>query len=291
MNSMTGFGRGEYANEQFMITVEIKTVNHRYKDFFIKMPKQFNCFEDRLRALISQKILRGRIEVYVGIKFLKDKPVNIYLDASLAKQYYDLLNQIGDMFIDIEKDIKISNIARFPDIIKSDENTEKYIELWEYVKIAAEDAVMMLCAARQREGAQLKNDIISKCEDAKSLLQKVEKEADSIPQACEAKINEVLTRYDIKEIDANRLAAEIAFLAERASIDEEITRLKTHIQALEDTLECKNDIGRKLDFILQEMNREANTIASKSNSASISMNVVDIKSDIEKIREQIQNIE
>lgn len=288
---MTGFGRGEYENEKFMIVVEIKTVNHRYRDFFIKMPKQFNCFEDKLRTIIGQKIQRGRIEAYISIKFLKDKPVNIYLDSSLAKQYYSILNQIKEMFDDVEKDIKISNIARFPDVIKSDEDTEKYIELWDYVKTATEDALVMLCDIRQREGLSLKTDIINKCENIKLLLKKVEEEADSIPKACEMKINDVLARYNIKEIDTNRLATEIAFLAERASIDEEITRLKTHIQALERTIHNQSDIGRKLDFILQEMNREANTIASKSNSASISMNVVDIKSDIEKIREQVQNIE
>jgi uncharacterized protein (TIGR00255 family) len=288
---MTGFGRGEYVSDKFMIAVEIKTVNHRYRDFFIKMPKQFNCFEDKLRTVIGNKILRGRIEIYISIKFLKDKPVNIYLDPSLAKQYYDILNQIGSMFEDIEKDIKISNIARFSDVIKSDEDTEKYIELWEYVKAAIDDALIMLCVIRQREGLYLQNDIINKCESIKVLLKKVEEEAESIPKACENKINDVLSRYNIKEIDTNRFATEIAFLAERASIDEEITRLKTHIQALENTLGSKGDIGRKLDFILQEMNREANTIASKSNSASISMNVVDIKSNIEKIREQVQNIE
>lgn len=291
MNSMTGFGRGEYSSDKFSIVTEIKTVNHRYRDFFIKIPKQFNCFEDKLRTTISQRILRGRIEVYIGIKFLSDRPVNIYMDSSLAKQYYDILKQISETFDDIENDIKVSTIARFSDIIKSDEDSEKYQELWQYVQTALNGALDMLCGIRRVEGEQLKKDILSKCENIKLLLQSVEKEADSIPANCEIRIKEALNRYNIKEIDSNRLAAEITFLAERAAIDEEITRLKSHIKSLEKTINDDVDIGRKLDFILQEMNREANTIASKSNSADISMTVVEIKSDIEKIREQVQNIE
>lgn len=291
MNSMTGFGRGEYSNDKFSIIAEIKTVNHRYKDFFIKIPKQFNSFEDKLRNTISQRILRGRIEVYIGIKFLSDRPVNIYMDSSLAKQYYDILKQISAMFDDIENDIKVSTIAKFSDIIKSDEDSEKYLELWQYVQTAVNTALDMLCAARRVEGEQLKKDILSKNENIKLLLHKVEEESGSIPANCENKIKEALNRFNINEIDSNRLAAEIAFLADRAAIDEEITRLKSHIRTLEKTIYDDVDIGRKLDFILQEMNREANTIASKSNSASISMTVVEIKSDIEKIREQVQNIE
>jgi len=291
MNSMTGFGRGEYLCDNFAIAVEIKTVNHRYRDFLIKMPKHLNCFEDKLRLIIGEKILRGRIEIYIGVKFLAEKPVNISIDKSLAKQYYDILKQIAAMFDDIEPDIKVSTIARFSDIVKSDEDSEKYLQLWEHIQATLKDAIEMLCSARAAEGERLKNDILSKCENIKLLLKNVEKEAESIPINCENRIKEALNRYNIAEIDHNRLAAEIVFLADRAAIDEEITRLKSHIASLEKTA-CEDvDIGRKLDFILQEMNREVNTIASKSNSAQISMIAVEMKSDIEKIREQVQNIE
>lgn len=288
---MTGFGRGEYKDEKVMIVAEIKTVNHRYRDFFIKIPRQFNGFEDELRTLLSDKLLRGRIELYINVKFLQEKPVHLYVDEAMAKQYYCMVNEVAKLFDDVENDLRLSMIARYPDVIRSEEESEKYLQYWPSIQSAVQEALTNLAQGRQREGKHLKEDIIKKCENIKELLHEVEKHADEIPANSEAKIRDVIAKYELKEVDANRIAAEIAFLAERAAIDEEIIRLKGHIQALEQALEAEKDIGRKLDFILQEMNREANTIASKSNISQISMTMIDIKSDIEKIREQVQNIE
>ncbi|MGI6349824.1 MAG: YicC family protein [Eubacteriaceae bacterium] len=291
MNSMTGFGRGEFKDEKIMVVAEIKTVNHRYRDFFIKIPRQFQCFEEELRTLLGSRLLRGRIELYVNIKFLQEKPVHLYVDVAMAKQYHSMVREIAQLFDDVENDFRLSMIARYPDVIRSEEENEKYLEYWPCIEIAVKEALENIAKGRYREGQHLKKDIVKKCERIRMLLQEVEKHADEIPANSEAKIREIIAKYELKEVDANRMAAEIAFLAERAAIDEEIIRLKGHIEALEQALEAKGDIGRKLDFILQEMNREANTIASKSNITQISMTMVDIKSDIEKIREQVQNIE
>lgn len=291
MNSMTGFGRGEFKDEHIMVVAEIKTVNHRYRDFFIKIPRQFNGFEDDLRKLLSSKLLRGRIELFVNVKFLEEKPVHLYVDKAMAKQYYAMLTEVAALFDEVENDIRLSMIARYPDVIRSEEEGEKYLEHWPSIEAAVKEALENISKARRSEGEHLKADMIIKCENIKTLLREVEKHADEIPANSEAKVREVIAKYELKEVDANRMATEIAFLAERATIDEEIIRLTGHILAFEQALEAEKDVGRKLDFILQEMNREANTIASKSNIAQISMHMIDIKSDIEKIREQVQNIE
>ncbi len=291
MKSMTGFGRGEYKDDRYECTVEIKTINHRYKDYSIRMPRQLNSIEDKIRKIVNSYITRGRIEIYIHFEFLNQEEREVKLDLGLAKGYYSALNKLKMSFPEINEDIKISLLARFPEIIKVDDKEYDVEELWGFLYIAMKSALEMLSETRTAEGKNLKVDLLSRCNKIKDSIKSIKYLAPEVEKEYKKRLTEKIIEYTNSiELDETRILTEVAILADKTNITEELIRLNSHIDQFENTLN-ENTIGRKLDFLVQEMNREINTIGSKGNYYSIATEVVSIKSELEKIREQIQNIE
>lgn len=291
MKSMTGFGRGEYRDEMFICIAEIKTINHRYRDYFIRMPKQLNCIEDKIRSVVNSYVTRGRIEIYIDLEVLNQDEREVKLDLGLAKGYFSALNKLKQSLPELNGDISLSFIARFPEVLNVDEKEYDIEELWDILSKALINALNNLEQTRVAEGKNLKLDLINYCNKIEERIKKIENIAPQVNKEYEERLVEKIMEFtNSVELDKTRILTEVAILADKVSIDEELTRLKSHIKQFKNTL---NDmvIGRKLDFIIQEMNREINTIGSKGNYYEISSEVVSIKSELEKIREQIQNIE
>ncbi len=291
MKSMTGFGRGEYRSENLVIDVEIKTINHRYRDFNIRLPRRYSAFEEKIRNLISEKVNRGRIDVFIKTEKFGSEDVSLNYDKELAEEYYNILKEIKSDFPDVDSDITIMNIARYPDVIKAQEAEIDLDEQWQYFEGAIKEAVDTLVESRTLEGEALKKDFIKRINIIGEQRETISKLSHEIPENYAKELNDNIEKYKIGVIDSDRIATEIALYAERVNITEELVRLSNHLKSFLSIIEKKEPIGRKLDFLLQEINREANTIASKSNSFEISTSVVEIKSELEKIREQVQNIE
>ncbi|WP_139904507.1 YicC/YloC family endoribonuclease [Clostridium thermarum] len=291
--SMTGFGRSGYEVEgKLSFNVEIKSINHRYLDINIRMPRMMNSIEDRIRKEISENISRGKIDVFITYNNYEKLGVSAQFNSSLADSYVRCLREIKDRYSDIRDDISISLVARYPDVIYVEENEEDIEEIWSMLKKALAEAIAMLKEMRSTEGNKLREDIIAKCKNISDEVKVISGKAHSHVTQYKAKLAERLKELlDNVAIDENRLNMELAIYADKSSIDEEITRLKSHIEQMKATLDSNEPVGRKLDFIVQEMNRETNTIASKSNDIEITNSALKIKNEIEKIREQIQNIE
>lgn len=292
IKSMTSFGRGsseEGSKGQF--TVEIKSVNHRYLDINIRMPKSIIALEEEVRKMINDKLSRGKVDVFINYKTYSKSEGIAKLNMDLAKSYLECLLQIEET-LQVKNDISVSQIARFPEVITVVEEEESIEVMWEEIKPLIQNSLDMMLAMRTVEGQKLKEDILNKLELIKVLVGKIETVADSIPKQYKKKLEERLTQLlEAVDIDESRIALEVAVLSDKAAVDEEITRLYSHIEQVITTLNSKEPIGRKLDFIMQEMNREANTIASKSSDIDMTNNVIEIKNLLEKIREQVQNIE
>lgn len=290
MKSMTGFGRGEYLSHDRKMTVEIKSVNHRYCDINIRMPKKISFLENNIRTYIKQNISRGKVDVYISYEDNSEGNECIKFNEDLIVQYLKYFNEISDKF-NLENDIKVSNLTRYPEVIKLEEQKADEELLWDILKKSLEIAVDKLISTRKTEGELLKNDIITKLDCISELVDNIKLRApfvvEEYKQKLQARINELLNHV----IDEARLAMEVAVFADKCCVDEEIVRLESHVQHMTQTLNKDIPIGRKLDFLLQEMNRESNTILSKSNDIEISNNGLELKTEIEKIREQIQNIE
>lgn len=290
MKSMTGFGRGEYLSHDRKMTVEIKSVNHRYCDINIRMPRKISFLENNIRNYIKQNISRGKVDVYISYEDNSEGNECIKLNEDLIEQYLKYFNEISDKF-NLENDIKVSNLTRYPEVIKLEEQEADEEILWNMLRKSLEIAVDKLISTRKTEGDLLKNDINSKLDSISKLVDNIKLRApfvvEEYKQKLEARINELLNHV----IDEARLAVEVAVFADKCCVDEEIVRLESHVQHMRQTLNKDIPIGRKLDFLLQEMNRESNTILSKSNDIEISNNGLELKTEIEKIREQIQNIE
>lgn len=290
--SMTGFGRSTSAEGSDKIfTLEMKSVNHRYLDINIRMPKSMISFEDRIRRILSQSLNRGKIDLFVNLKNYHKGDQVAKFNESLADSYFKSLLEIENRY-DVKNDISVSLIARFPDVIMVEEKEENIEELWRCLEPLLHEAVAMMLDMREKEGDKLKEDIILKTREIKELVKRVEDKSGTIVESYKIKLQDRLKELkNIVDIDDSRIAMEIAIFADKASIDEEITRLYSHINQVVETFDLNEPIGRKLDFIIQEMNREANTIASKSSDIEITNIVINIKNIIEKIREQTQNIE
>lgn len=289
--SMTGFGRGSTVETGRSFVIEIKSVNHRYLDLNIKMPKSLISLEDRIREVIKGRLKRGKVDVFVTQKIFERENVEAVLDKSLADSYIKCLHEIRDSY-SLRDDISVTNIARFPDVISIEQKEEDFDEIWDIIKKPLNEALGAHIAMREREGKKLCEDIEKKCVNIKNLIYKVEERAPLVVDEYRNKLSERLKKLlDDSKYDENRVATEIAIFADKASIDEELVRLNSHILQMNETLKLKESVGRKLDFIVQEMNREANTIASKANDLTIVNTILNIKSEIEKIREQTQNVE
>ena len=290
--SMTGFGRGEYKDDNYHFLVECKTINHKYADINIRLPRKLSFLEDKARILIKDYIKRGRVDLYIKLDLLGSEDVNLKFDEELATQYMSILKQIKDKF-DVVDDISVMNIAKFPDVIKTEEKEDDEDKLWSMLKVALENALLKLKEMRSEEGKKLAEDIQNRCDLLKNYIEDIEKYSYNVvidyKEKLKNRISDILEDPSI--IDENRLAQEVAIYADKSSITEEIVRFKSHIEQLKNTVVKNESIGRKIDFLIQEMNRETNTIGSKSSDLNITNLVVEVKSELEKIREQIQNIE
>lgn len=292
IRSMTGFGRGESFDEVRKFTVEIKTLNHRYSDIIVRMPKHFNYLDEKIKKIIRSKVTRGRVEIYVGFENIGESDVDVKANLSLARSYKDALENLAND-LNIVNDISLDILSKFPEVLNLEKKEVDEDEVWKCLKSALEEALEKMIAMRVTEGEELIKDINEHCNTIMDVLSKIEERSPEIVEEHKKKlhtrIEELLEgKY---EIDENILANEVAFFADKSNINEEIVRLNSHINQLLKTLESDISVGRKLDFLVQEMNREINTIGSKVSDVKITNNVVEIKSELEKIREQIQNIE
>lgn len=291
IKSMTGFGRCELSDESRKITVELKSVNHRYLDVNIKMPKKLNFFEAAIRTVLKEYIQRGKVDIYIGYEDLSEKTVMVKYNAHIAEEYLKYFRQMAQKF-DLEDDIRVSTLSRYPEVFSMEEQAMDEDELWTLLQTALRKACEQLAETRQQEGVRLKTDLSAKLQNILENVAKVEERAPEILSSYRQKLEErVYELLGDTQIDESRISAELVIFADKICTDEETVRLKSHVQSMMDTLESGEGIGRKLDFIAQEMNREANTILSKANDLETSNIAIELKTEIEKIREQIQNIE
>jgi len=283
IKSMTGFGRCELADEARRITVEIKSVNHRYLDLAVKMPRKMNFFENNIRNLLKNYIQRGKVDVYITYEDCTENQITLNYNQDLAEKYVTYIRQIGDTF-SLPCDLSARELSQCPEV---DEE-----ELWKLLEQAVTEAAEQFVKTRIREGEQLKKDLLGKLELMSEYVEQIEQRSPEIlaeyRQKLTDKVRELLSDA---QMDESRILTEVTIFADRICTDEETVRMKSHISSTRDTLTEGGSVGRKLDFIAQEMNREANTILSKANDLTVSDIAINLKTDIEKVREQIQNIE
>jgi len=288
---MTGFGRCEIASEDRKITIEMKAVNHRYCDISIKTPKKLNFFEAGIRNVLKQYVGRGKIDIYITYEDYTENKACVKYNEEIAREYFENLQKMSKDF-NIENDIRVSALSRYPEVFTLEEQTIDENELWSLVEEAVKGAASRFVETRVAEGENLKKDIFGKLDGMLSIVDYIETRSPEIVTEYRnklmVKVNELLG--DTK-IDESVLATEVTIFADKICVDEETVRLRSHIMNMKSTLDESENIGRKLDFIAQEMNREANTILSKANDLAVSNKAIDLKTEIEKIREQIQNIE
>ena len=292
IKSMTGFGKGEYAGEKRNITVEIKAVNHRYCDIYVKMPKKYAFAEEKIKSCAKNVIKRGKVEISVMIDNLSDADVNIRLNSDLAKQYYDNLMVLADK-LDLERKINLEYISSLPDVMKNIPDVEDEDEIFSCIKVALDKALENFDEMRKVEGAKLAEDMLHRGSIIRSLVEEISERAPML-QSIYAnrlvdRVREILGSEI--EIPEDKILVESVIFADKVNITEELVRLDSHMIQMEKIINNPKSEGKKLDFLIQEMNRETNTIGSKANDLDITEKVLGIKSEIEKIREQAQNIE
>lgn len=290
IKSMTGFGRYEYQTGSKKFTVELKGVNHRYLDVNIRMPKKFNFFETAIRTLLKQYALRGKVDIFITYEDNSESQATLKYNETLAAEYMRYFKQMEESF-GIDNDIRVSTLAHCPEVLTMEEKPDDEDALWSGLKMALEGAFAQFVETRTTEGENLKKDILNKLSGMETLVGHVEERSPQIVEEYRKKLEDKIHELLEMPVDENRMAAEVILYADKICTDEETVRLKSHISHMRDTLEETEGIGRKLDFIAQEMNREANTILSKANDLEVSNYAIGLKTEIEKIREQIQNIE
>lgn len=291
VKSMTGFGRCEITTSDYKIIVEIKSVNHRYCDMNVKLPKKFNAYESDIRNILKNYAARGKIDVFITFEDYKMEQTSVRYNAGIAGGYMDAIKEAAEEF-GIEKSISASSLIRFPDVITVEEKETDCDTIYPVISDAVKNAGEKFMQARAKEGEHLKADILSKLDYIVSLVDKIEERSPEIVKEyrdkLRGKVEELLAGT---HVDESILATEITVFADKICVDEETVRLRSHLKNMTDTLSLDESIGRKLDFIAQEMNREANTILSKANDRELSAIAIDLKTEVEKIREQIQNVE
>lgn len=291
IKSMTGFGRCEAVKDARKFTVELKSVNHRYLDANIRMPKKLHCFEGNIRALLKQYAERGKVDIFITYEDQSENQMSLKYNGALAAEYLKYLKQM-EQELGLENDIRVSALSRYPEVLTMEEEAEDEEALWEGLKEALEGALQQFVETRMMEGENLRTDIISKLDGMLANVEYIETRSPEIVNEYRSKLEDkVQELLGDTQIEENRLATEIVLFADKICTDEEIVRLRSHIFHMKETLAKEDGIGRKLDFIAQEMNREANTILSKANDLEVSNHAIDLKTEIEKVREQIQNIE
>lgn len=292
IKSMTGFGRCEVQDESRKFTVEMKSVNHRYLDANIRMPKKLNFFETAIRSLLKQSVQRGKVDIFITYEDLSEQQVSLKYNEVLAAEYLSYFEKMQEKF-SLENDIRVSTLSRYPEVLTMEEQAVDEEELWKGLKKALDGAIRQFVETRTLEGEHLREDLIEKLDNMLKLVGCIEERSPQIiaeyRDKLETKVKELLADTQIED---SRIAAEVVIFADKICTDEEVVRLKSHIVHMKETLVSDDSgIGRKLDFIAQEMNREANTILSKANDLEISNIGIELKTEIEKVREQIQNIE
>ena len=288
---MTGFGRGEFLSEAHRFTVEMKAVNHRYFDVNIRIPKNLSVFETAIRQVLKEYIQRGKIDVFVTAEYYQQDNVTVRYNESIAEQYMQGIRRMEEHF-GIPAQMTAGSLARFPEIFTLEQNQENADDLWQGLEKAVRQACIQFAESRRVEGEHLKEDLKEKLLKMKDAVLLIEERYPQIVEEYTCRIREkVAELIGDAQIDESRLAAELVLFSDKICTDEETVRLRSHIDTMLQVLEDGGSIGRKLDFIAQEMNREANTILSKANDLETSNIAIDLKTEIEKVREQIQNIE
>lgn len=291
IKSMTGFGRAELQDEVRRFTVEIKSVNHRYLDFNMKMPKKLSVFEAAIQGVLKEYMQRGKVDVFISCEDFSSGRMQLHYNSELAGRYLEYFRQMEKEFA-LENDIKVSHLSRCPEVLTMEEQEIDVEELWSELEKALRAAGEQFSASRQVEGENLKRDLTAKLDSLQANVRRIEERAPEIlseyRNRLETKMKELL---EDTQMEDSRIAAEVVIFADKICTDEETVRLNSHIENMKTALNDGEGIGRKLDFIAQEMNREANTILSKANDLETTNIAIELKTEIEKIREQIQNIE
>ena len=289
--SMTGFGRFEQIKNDKKITVELKSVNYKYFDLNIKMPRKFNLFEIQIRNLLKNYATRGKVDMFISFEDLGEGSASLKYNQALAREYYEY-HKLIQQDLGIVDDIRTSTIAKSPDVLTLEEHEINEEEMWLLLEEALKEAFVRFAQTRAKEGEALKNDILVKLDEMDSHVDFIEERLPSIITEYRTKLEE-RTREMLENslIDDARIAAEVTMFADKIAVDEELVRLRTHIKHMRDILNSNGEKGRNMDFVAQEMNRESNTILSKSNDIEITNKGIELKTCIEKIREQVQNIE
>lgn len=291
VRSMTGYGRNEAVINGRLIGVEIRSVNHRYFDFTARVPRRYGFLEEKLKTYVQNVVARGKIEVYVSVESLQDDQVKVLVDHSLASGYFEAVREIAQKY-SLSSELSALLLAKMPDVLIVDHGSENEDEVWQDVQTVLQSALDQFVAMRQREGDRLCVDVNQKLDHILELVAEVEKRSpETVKEYRERLEARIRTLLEDRNVDEQRLLTETAIFADKVAVDEETVRLRSHISELRGLFGAKEAIGRKMDFIVQEMNREANTTGSKCQDVAITRVVVEIKSEIEKIREQIQNIE
>ena len=291
IKSMTGFGRCEKVTEEYKLSVEMKAVNHRYLDMSIKMPKKFNYFEAGIRNLLKNDIQRGTVDVFINSEDYTENKMSLKYNASLAAEYMEYFKKMEEQF-GIANDIKVSVLSRMPEVLTMEEVPDDEDSMWKILSEVVEEAADSFVESRVREGEHLKNDLLGKLDYMLEQVAFIEERSPRVVAEYRMKLEEkVHELLESASIDEGRIATEVTIFADKICVDEETVRLRSHIDHTRKELLAGGSVGRKLDFIAQEMNREANTILSKANDLEISEHAIILKTEIEKVREQIQNIE
>ena len=291
LKSMTGFGRAQKEIDGYVITVELKSVNHRYFEFSSRVPRQYGFLDEKLKSYINGKVSRGKIECYVTIEALNTDTADVVVNHTLATAYVNALKEIAETY-ELKDDFGASTISRFPEVLvvrKSDEDEEK---LWGYVQEVCSEAIDKFVAMREVEGSKMKDDIYSRGQfilDCVSYIE--ERSPQTVKEYNDKLVERVHELLGDVSLDESRILQEVTIYADKVAVAEETVRLRSHIEQLNTFISSDEPVGRKMDFLVQEINRETNTIGSKANDVDIARKVVDIKAEVEKIREQIQNIE
>ncbi len=291
LKSMTGFGAGAAEDDSYRVLIEVKSVNQRYLEIGFHMPHKIDAFAEGMKKKIKEYVSRGKLDVNVSLTEKKDKTQSVRVDKNLAIAYHKALNELSDL-LHLPRPDDITQVAAFPDIIKVEDNEESFEGLEAVLAEAMDEALRNLTHMREEEGANLKQDFIDRLERMENMVEKIAGLAPQIVAAYRERLQKTLGELlSAEEIDQNRIIQETAIYSDRVNFTEEMVRLKSHFAQFRKILESDEPVGRKLDFLIQEMNREINTTASKANNAEAAQIVVDVKSEIEKLREQIQNLE
>ncbi len=291
LKSMTGYGRFEHVDENRKVVIDLRSVNHRYCDITVKVPRAYSYLEDKIKEYVASNISRGKVEVFLYIENYTSGDKVVTVDHVLAQNYYNVLKELKETY-ELRNDVGISDLARFSDIFVTRQQDEDKDRAWEMVLSCLAPAVEDFVATRVREGERLKENLLERARAIKGLVAQIKERSPEMLKEYEeklrARIDELLGDF---KADEGRILTEVGVMADKVCIDEELVRLNSHFEELEKILALSEPVGRKLDFLVQEINRETNTIGSKANDFGLAKCVVEIKSEIEKLREQIQNIE